>query len=107
MAGYSYFYQASLFKSSGPKFWCILCNISGRTKGIVIFRAPTGNDEWSNNGCKNITNVVTRDHIVEKILRERIGKKYIYVCEKHFLEKQLLSTLPILKFYLKRFEFCD
>ena len=68
------------------------CNIFGRTKGIAIFRVrATGNNEWSNNWWKNITTVVTQDRVVGKTLKDRIGKKNIYVYEKQFPEKQLLK----------------
>ena len=51
--------------------WAIL---ACKTKGIAIFWVLTGNDEMSNNCRENITNVVTRDRMVDKNLEDRINK---------------------------------
>ena len=51
--------------------WAIL---ACKTKGIAIFWVLTGNDEMSNNWRENIINVVTRDHMVDKNLEDRINK---------------------------------
>ena len=40
-----------------------------------FFRVSTGNDEWSN--------VVTRGRIVDKIVKDSIDKKKIYVSKTH------------------------
>lgn len=42
----------------------------------------TGNEEWINNWRKNVISVVTRDRVVDKILKDRIDKKN--TCEKQF-----------------------
>ena len=60
------------------------CSSSERTKGVAIFRVPTRKDKCSNNWMENIINVITRDRVVDKILRDRIDKVNIYVFEKHF-----------------------
>ena len=60
------------------------CNSSGRTKGISILRAPTGNDKWKNNWQKNIINIVTEEHEDNMILEDRIDKNKIYMCGNQF-----------------------
>ena len=68
----------------------LVCNSSTRKRGIVIFRVPTWNQERGNNWGKDVINIVTRDRVVDKILKDKIDIKNIYLCEKHFPEEQLL-----------------
>ena len=51
------------------------CSSFKRKSGVAIFKVPQGDDEWSSNWRKSIISVVTKDHVIEKALRERIMKK--------------------------------
>ena len=66
------------------------CNISRKTKGIAIFRVPTENGKWSNNWRENVINVATQDCVIDKILKEMIDRKNIYVYDIHIPEEQHL-----------------
>ena len=49
---------------------------SSRSKsGVAIFKVPQEDDEWCSNWRKSIIIVVTKDHVIDKALRERIMKK--------------------------------
>ena len=47
----------------------------------------------SSNWRKSIISVVTKDRVIDKALRERIMKKNIFVCEKHYSEDQLIRCM--------------
>ena len=69
------------------------CSSSRRKSGVAIFKVPQGDDEWSCNWRKSIISVVTKDRVIDKALRERIMKKNIFVCEKHYSEDQLIRYM--------------
>ena len=69
------------------------CSNCRRTSGVAIFKVPQGDNEWSSNWGKSILNVVTKDLVIDKALRERIMKKNIFVCEKHYSEEQLIRCM--------------
>ena len=69
------------------------CSSSRRKSGVAIFKVPQGDDEWSSNWRKSIISVVTKDRVIDKALRERIMKKNIFVCEKHYSEDQLIRCM--------------
>ena len=69
------------------------CSNSRRKSGVAIFKIPQGDDERSSNWRKCIISVVTKDHVIDKALRERIMKKNIFVCENHYPEDQLIRCM--------------
>ena len=69
------------------------CASSRRKSGVAIFKIPQGDNEWSCNWRKSIISVVTKDRVIDKALRERIMKKNIFVCEKHYSEDQLIRCM--------------
>ena len=69
------------------------CSSSRRKSGVAIFKITQGDDEWSCNWKKSIISVVTKDRIIDKALRERIMKKNIFVCERHYSEEQLIRCM--------------
>ena len=66
---------------------------SSRKSDVAIFKVPQGDDECSFNWRKIILGVVTKDRVIDKALRERIMKKNIFVCEKHYSEDQLIRYM--------------
>ena len=72
---------------------CSISRSSSRKSGVAIFKVPQGDDEWSSIWRKSIISVVTKDHVIDKALRERIMKKNIFVCEKHYSEDQLIRCM--------------
>ena len=68
------------------------CPTSRRSKGIAIFRVPTGEDEYSKNWRHKIVNVVTKDRELNKDLRTQIEKKNIFTCELHYPEEHLIRN---------------
>ena len=69
------------------------CLSSRKNSGVAIFEVPQGEDEWSSNWRKSIISVVTKDHVIDKALRERVIKKDIFVCENHYSEDQLIRCM--------------
>ena len=43
------------------------CSSSRRKSGVVIFKVPQGDDEWSSNWRKSIISVVTKDRVIDKV----------------------------------------
>ena len=68
------------------------CPTSRKSKGISIFRVPTGDDEYSKNWREKIVNIITKDRVIDKNLRSQIEKKNLYTCELHYLEDQLIRN---------------
>ena len=68
--------------------------LSSRSKsGVAIFKVPQRDNEWSSNWRKSIINFVTIDRVTDKALTERIVKKNIFVCERHYSEDQLVRRM--------------
>ena len=74
---------------TGANYSSFGCSSSRRKSGVVIFKVPQEDDEKSSNWRKSIIRVATKDRVVDKALRQRIIKKNIFVCEKHYSEDQL------------------
>ena len=62
---------------------------SGRYKGIRIFKIPSGNDPKTVEWRVKLVNIVTKDRVADKPLRDRIAANRVYICEKHFSEDQM------------------
>ena len=77
----------------GANYSIFRCLSSRKKSGVAIFKVPQGEDEWSSNWRKSIIGVVTKDHVIDKALREKIMKKYIFVCENHYSEDQLIRCI--------------
>ena len=59
-----------------------------------MFKVPQGDNEWSSNWRKCIINVVTKNRVIDKVLRERIMKtKNIFFCERDYSEDQLVICI--------------
>ena len=69
------------------------CSSSRRKSSVAIFKVPQGGDEWISNWRKSIISVVTKDRVIDKALRDRIMKKNIFVCKKHYSEDQLMRRM--------------
>jgi len=65
------------------------CSSSRYTPDISIFRVPRGDNEYNVNWRSKLINIVTKDRVVDKSLREQIKKKNISICERHFEGNQL------------------
>ena len=70
-----------------------VCSSSTSKSGIAIFKVPQRDHEWSSDWRKSIINVVTIDRVTDKALRERILKKNIFVCERHYSEDQHMRCM--------------
>jgi len=89
------------------------CSTSRKSKGIAIFRVPTGDDEYSTQWRKKIVDIVTKDREIDASLRSQIEKRTLHTCELHYPEETLLrnstrttkipGALPTLNLPLKSF----
>ena len=66
------------------------CNTSRIHKGISIFKVPKSVDDYSKKWKENVISVITRDRVIDQSLRRQIETDKLYVCEKHYLEDQIL-----------------
>ena len=61
---------------------CVVgCSTNRRTKGIGIFKLPSGkrDKEWR----KKWLNEITKTRVVDKNFREQIDHDRVYTCQKH------------------------
>lgn len=67
------------------------CTVSRRAKykGLSIFKVPAGENQFDKSWREKLVDVVIRDREVDHALRDRIQRKKIYICEKHFSEDQI------------------
>jgi len=65
---------------------------SRKSKGIAIFRVPTGDDNYSTQWRKKIVDIVTRDREIDSSLRSQIEKRALHTCELHYPEETLLRN---------------
>lgn len=67
------------------------CTVSRRAKykGLSIFKVPAGENQFDKSWREKLVDVVIRDREVDHALRDRIQRKKIYICEKHFSEDQM------------------
>ena len=68
------------------------CSSSRRKSSVAIFKVPQGDNEWSSNWRKCIISIVTKDHVVDKALRERIMKN-IFSSVKNIILKINLQNV--------------
>ena len=58
--------------------WSIFgCSRSRSESGVSIFKELQGENKWSSKWRKSIINLVTKDRVIDKALRERIMIKAI------------------------------
>ena len=68
------------------------CSVSRRTSGIAIFKIPGGNDEFSSSWREKLVNIITKDRVIDKGLRNQIDKRKLHICEMHYTEDQILRS---------------
>ena len=68
------------------------CSTSRKTKGLAIFRVPTGDDEYSKTWRERIVNIITKDRVIDKGLKNQIDKRTLFTCELHYPEEDLIRN---------------
>ena len=69
------------------------CTVSRRSKyqGCGIYKVPSGEDEFETNWRNKFIAIITRGRPVDTDLIERINKKKLYICQRHFSSEDLNS----------------
>ena len=67
------------------------CGTSRKHVGVGIFRIPAETDDLSKETRQAWINVITKDRVVDEILRGQIDSGMLYVCEKHLKEDEIIS----------------
>ena len=57
------------------------CSTSRKSKGISIFRVPTGDDDYNTKWREKIVNIITKDRLINESLKTQIERKSLYTCE--------------------------
>ena len=52
---------------------------------------PSGEDEFGTRWRNKLIAIITRDRAVDTDLRERINKKKLYICQRHFSSEQIIT----------------
>ena len=68
------------------------CSTSRKTKGIAIFRVPTGDDDYSTEWRQKIVQIITRDRVIDKSLKNQIERRTLHTCELHYSEECLIKN---------------
>ena len=50
---------------------------------------PSGENDFDNKWRNQLINIVTRDREVDKVLRERLEKENICICQRHYRDDQI------------------
>ena len=89
------------------------CSTSRKSKGIAIFRVPTGDDEYSSQWRRKLVDIITKDREIDASLRNQIEKRTLNTCELHYPKETLIQnptrktripgSLPTLNLPLKFF----
>ena len=89
------------------------CSTSRKSKGIAIFKVPSGDDEYNKTWRDKIVTIITRDREIDTGLKRQIDAKTLHVCELHYPEESLIrnankttripGTLPTLNLPVKSF----
>ena len=64
---------------------------SSKYKGISIFKVPSGDTEHEINWRNKLVNIVTKDRVVDTNFQDRIQKKKVFICQRHYSEDQVLD----------------
>ena len=68
------------------------CSTSRKTKGIAIFRVPTGDDDYSKNYRQKLVDIITRDRVIDQQLKGQIERRTLHTCELHYPPECLLRN---------------
>ena len=64
------------------------CPVSRRYKEISIFKVPSGTNEFKLKLRRDLINIITKDRVVDQLLRKQIESDKLYICERHFSKEQ-------------------
>ena len=66
------------------------CTVNRKVKGASIFKIPAKSDDLKRNKWRSdLISVVTRDRVVDAVLRKQIEENRVHICERHFRQDQL------------------
>ena len=64
---------------------------SSKYKGIGIYKVPSGDSDFEKTWREKLIAIIVRDRVVDATLKERIAKKKLFICQKHYRPDQILS----------------
>lgn len=62
---------------------------SSKYKGIGIYKVPGGNNEFDTAWRNKLVAIITKNRVVDKALKDRIEKKRVYICQRHYRTDQI------------------
>ena len=65
------------------------CSISGKDKGISIFKVPLANNEFNEKWSQDLINIILKYQQRDKSLNKRLESHKLFICEKHFTADQI------------------
>ena len=68
------------------------CGVSRRHSGVGIFQIPKRNDTFHMEWRENLLAVLKKYRVVDKVFKERMSSGNVYICEKHFVAKDIEFT---------------
>lgn len=87
------------------------CSTSRKTKGVVIFKLPAGNDDFNKSWREKLVSIITKDREIDAGLRRQIDA--LHICELNYTEDclirnpnkttRILGSLPTVNLPVKSF----
>ena len=67
------------------------CPISRRSKykGTGIYKVLSGDDDFAKAWREKLLPIITRNRVIDTALKERIIKKKLYICQRHYRPDQI------------------
>ena len=65
------------------------CSTSRKSKGIGIFKLPAPTTDFNKQWRADLVNIVTKDRVVDKALKNQLADNNIHICKKQFREDQI------------------
>ena len=72
------------------------CSIHGypvsrtrKSKGIGIYKVPSGNDDFERHWREKIVDIITKDREINSKLRKIIKNRRLWVCQRHYHDNQI------------------
>ena len=69
-------------------FEIVLCQ--AQYKSVDIYKVPGGNNEFDSKLREKLIAIVVRHSEIDPALKERIQKKKIFMCQRHFRDDQIV-----------------
>nr|XP_047126212.1 uncharacterized protein LOC124807816 [Hydra vulgaris]XP_047126213.1 uncharacterized protein LOC124807816 [Hydra vulgaris]XP_047126214.1 uncharacterized protein LOC124807816 [Hydra vulgaris]XP_047126215.1 uncharacterized protein LOC124807816 [Hydra vulgaris]XP_047126216.1 uncharacterized protein LOC124807816 [Hydra vulgaris]XP_047126217.1 uncharacterized protein LOC124807816 [Hydra vulgaris]XP_047126218.1 uncharacterized protein LOC124807816 [Hydra vulgaris]XP_047126219.1 uncharacterized p len=65
------------------------CHTSRYSHGIAIFSLPKGQHDFTVQWRKKLSEIISKDRLIDSALRKQIASESLHICERHFKEDEV------------------